>query len=73
MKILFQNSEGGVSTVIPVPDCGLTVEQIAFKDVPAGLPFRIVEDEIEPDGVTFDEFDGVGVGAMAFWAQGEQA
>jgi hypothetical protein len=32
----------GVAVLIPC-DCGLTVEQIARKDVPAGVPYLIVD------------------------------
>ena len=40
-RIIYQNDNGGVSVIIPA-DCGLTVEQIAAKDVPTGLPYKIV-------------------------------
>jgi hypothetical protein len=42
-RIIYQNDNGGVSIVIPTPDCGLTIEQIALKDVPTGKPFKIVD------------------------------
>ena len=41
-RIIYQNADGGVSVIIPA-DCGLTVEQIASKDVPTGLPYKIVD------------------------------
>jgi hypothetical protein len=41
-RIIYQNESGGVSIIIPC-DCGLTVEQIAAKDVPTGRPFKIVD------------------------------
>jgi hypothetical protein len=41
-RIIYPTPEGGVAIIIPAPDCGLTPEQIAAKDVPAGVPFRIV-------------------------------
>ncbi|MCF7725786.1 hypothetical protein [Sulfitobacter sp. M22] len=41
-RIIYQNDEGGVSILIPA-DCGLTVEQIAAKDVPTGKPYKIVD------------------------------
>lgn len=41
-RIIFQNDDGGVSVIIPA-DCGLTVEQIAAKDVPTGKPYVIVD------------------------------
>lgn len=41
-RIIFQDGEGGVAVIIPA-DCGLTVEQIAAKDVPTGSPYAIVD------------------------------
>ena len=40
--IIYQNEVGGVSVIIPA-DCGLTLEQIANKDVPTGLPYKLVD------------------------------
>ena len=41
-RIIYPNDNGGVAIIIPA-DCDLTIEQIAAKDVPHGLPFLIVE------------------------------
>ena len=41
-RIIYQNEDGTVSILIPA-DCGLTVEQIAAKDVPTGSPYKIVD------------------------------
>lgn len=41
-RIIYNNDDGSVSVIIPTPDCGLTVEQIALKDVPFGKPFKII-------------------------------
>ena len=41
-RIIYQNDSGGVSVIIPA-DCGLTIEQIAAKDVPTGSPYKIVD------------------------------
>ena len=41
-RIIYQNDEGGVAVVIPA-DCGLTIEEIAAKDVPTGNPYKIVD------------------------------
>ena len=38
----FVADDGGVAVIVPAPDCGLTVEEIAAKDVPEGKPFKIV-------------------------------
>ena len=42
-RIIYPTDEGGVSVIVPASDCGLTIEQIAAKDVPAGQPFKIVD------------------------------
>jgi hypothetical protein len=52
-RIIYPTPEGGLAIIIPAPDCGLTVEQIAAKDVPAGVPFRIVEAADIPEDRTF--------------------
>lgn len=41
--IVYPRKDGGVCVVIPVAGCGLTLEEIAAKDVPAGVPFVYVE------------------------------
>lgn len=40
-RIIYPTDDGGVAVIVPA-DCGLTIEQIAAKDVPAGKPFKIV-------------------------------
>jgi hypothetical protein len=52
-RIIYPNDEGGVSVVIPAPECGLTIEEIAAKDVPAGKPFKIVDVSDIPIDRTF--------------------
>ena len=52
-RIIYPTPEGGVAIIIPAPECGLTIEQIAAKDVPAGVPFRIVEADTIPTDRTF--------------------
>lgn len=52
-RIIYPTPEGGVAIIIPAPGCGLTIEEIAAKDVPAGVPFRIVEATDIPSDRTF--------------------
>lgn len=52
-RIIYPTDEGGVAVIIPMPDCGLTIEQIAAKDVPQGKPFRIVDAADIPADRTF--------------------
>jgi len=44
-RILFKNDEGGVSVIIPSDNALAehTIQEIAEKDVPAGLPYKIVD------------------------------
>lgn len=52
-RIIYPNDEGGVSIIVPATECGLTIEQIAAKDVPAGKPFKIVDVADIPSDRTF--------------------
>ena len=52
-RIIYPTDEGGVAIIIPAPECGLTVEEIAAKDVPAGKPFKIIDTEDVPTDRTF--------------------
>lgn len=69
-RIIYQNDDGGVSVIVPAPNCGLTIEQIAAKDVPTGKPYKIVDvsdipsDRTQREAWTVDEADLTdGVGA----------
>lgn len=41
-RIIYPTDDGGVAVIVPA-DCGLTIEEIAAKDVPQNKPFRIVD------------------------------
>ena len=48
-RIIYKNDDGTISIIIPA-NCGLTVEQIAQKDVPTGKSYKIVNvSEISSD------------------------
>lgn len=51
-RIIYSNDEGGVSIIVPA-DCGLTIEEIAAKDVPAGKAYQIVDVSEIPTDRTF--------------------
>jgi hypothetical protein len=51
-RIIYPTDDGGVAIVIPA-DCGLTIEEIATKDVPEGKPFKIVDVSDIPTDRTF--------------------
>lgn len=52
-RIIYPNDDGGVSVIIPTLECGLSIEEIAAKDVPAGKPFKIVDVADIPADRTF--------------------
>ena len=52
-RIIYPTDKGGVAVLIPAPDCGLTLDEIAAKDVPAGKPFKIVDVADIPADRTF--------------------
>ena len=41
-RIIYKTADG-VAVIIPAPNCGLTIDQIAAKDVPTGQPYKIVD------------------------------
>ena len=51
-RIVYQNNEGGISIIVPA-DCGLTIEEIAAKDVPTGKAYNIVDVSEIPTDRTF--------------------
>ena len=52
-RIIYTTDDGGVAIVIPADNCGLTVEQIQAKDVPAGKTSYIVDKSIIPTDRSF--------------------
>ena len=52
-RIIYPTDEGGVAVIIPAPECGLTIEEIAAKDVPAGKEFKIINTADVPTDRTF--------------------
>lgn len=52
-RVIYPIDDGGVAVIVPSPDCGLTIEEIAAKDVPAGKPYKIVDVTDVPDDRTF--------------------
>jgi hypothetical protein len=73
-RIIYQNNEGGVSILIPTGE--LAIEEIAAKDVPAGVAYKIVDAADIPEDRTFRNAweadfsnpDGYGIGAEAWFA-----
>lgn len=52
-RIIYETEEGGVAVIIPAPECGLTIEEIAAKDVPEGVSYHIVDVSEVPSDRTF--------------------
>ena len=50
-RIIYPTDDG-VAIIVPA-DCGLTIKQIADKDVPAGKPYKIVDVADIPTDRTF--------------------
>ena len=75
--IIFPNDEGWLSVVSPALECGLTVEEIARKDVPAGKPYHIINaDQLPQDHIFFNAWEadfsnpsGHGIGHDAWFAE----
>tara|TARA_R100000951_G_scaffold4930_1_gene5578 strand:+ start:453 stop:680 length:228 start_codon:yes stop_codon:yes gene_type:complete len=70
-RIIYKRQDGGITIIAPTPDAlqSMTIEQIAQKDVPTGLNYKIVDvseissDRTFRDAWTIDEAeltDGVG-------------
>lgn len=52
-RIIYPTDDGGVAVIIPAPECGLTIEEIAAKDVPSGKTYKIVDVSEVPADRTF--------------------
>lgn len=52
-RIIYPTDDGGVAVIVPAAECGLSIEAIAAKDVPAGKPFKIVDVSDIPEDRTF--------------------
>lgn len=52
-RIIYPTDDGGVAVIVPAAECGLSIEAIAAKDVPAGKPFKIVDVADIPEDRTF--------------------
>ena len=79
-RIIYPTPEGGIAVIIPAPECGLSAQEIARKDVPAGTPYKIIDTVDVPDDRTFrnawegdfSEPDGHGIGQNAWFAERAQ-
>ena len=51
-RIIYPTDDG-VAIIVPAPECGLTIEEIAARSVPEGKPYRIVDASDIPTDRTF--------------------
>jgi hypothetical protein len=76
LRIIYPNNEGGVAVIIPTAECieTRTIEEIAAKDVPAGVPYKIIDMSDVPSDRTFrnaweadiSQPDGIGAQSNEF-------
>jgi hypothetical protein len=52
-RIIYKQENGTIAVISPSAQSGLTVEQIAKKDVPSGLPYKIIDLSDLPSDRTF--------------------
>jgi hypothetical protein len=52
-RVIYPTPEGGVAIIVPALECELTIEQIAAKDVPAGVEYKIIDTADVPTDRTF--------------------
>jgi len=69
MRIIYKTPENTVSVITPSPNWSGSLEELAQKDVPTGLKYKIVENSVIPSDRSFrnawevdekDLTDGVG-------------
>jgi hypothetical protein len=68
MKRIIYPIDSGVAVITPTPECPLTDEETALKDVPTGVKYRLIDYTDLPDSrefrdaweADFSTFDGVG-------------
>lgn len=66
-RIIYPTDQGGIAILIPATDCGLTIEEIAKKDVPLGSRYKIVDADIIPYDRTFRAAWEVSQEELAEW------
>jgi hypothetical protein len=73
-RIIYPNTKSGLAVIVPTGE--LPIADVAQKDVPAGTPYLIVEDDVIPSDrsfrnaweADFSNPDGYGIGADAYFA-----
>lgn len=78
--IIYQEENNQAILVWPSLSCGISIYEIARKDVPIGKPFKIIDSSILPkDHIFYDALeadfsnpDGYGVGSDAWFLEQKQ-
>ena len=52
-RVIYPTPDGGVAILMPILDCGLTLDEIIAKDVPPGVPYKIIDAADVPADRTF--------------------
>jgi hypothetical protein len=47
--IVFKEDDGSISIIKPIEGCGLTLNEIAEKDVPSGKKYKIIDSSDLPE------------------------
>ena len=57
--VVYPNPEGGVCTLIPTPDAltHMTIEEIAAKDIPQGIKYKIIDANELPDQTFYNAWE----------------
>lgn len=76
-SIIYPQENGAIALIHPAPECGLSIEEIARKDTPAGVPYLIIDNDVLPPDYDFFEAweadfsspHGYGIGPLAWFAE----
>lgn len=79
LRIIYPQQSGLVSILTPSPESNLTIDEMARKDVPTGVPYKIIDASEIPTDRTFRNAweadfsspDGYGIGQEAWFAEKE--
>lgn len=74
-RVIYETDDGVVAVIIPSGN--LSIEEVARKDVPAGVPYKIVNVADVPTDRTFRAAweadmtnpDGIGIGSDAWFSE----
>lgn len=64
MQVIIYQQGSGVAVVIPAPNSGLTINEVAAKDVPEGASWRVVDDSSLPSYDSRDRWEWTESGSL---------